>query len=52
MLICLQIPMIAALVYVSLLMISSVRSIDWDAFRMSVPAFQTQRIMPFAYNIF
>ncbi len=41
----------AALIYVGLLMIGSVKNIEWDDFRISVPAFLTLAIMPFTYNI-
>ena len=41
----------AALIYVGILMIASVKKIDWNDFRISVPAFLTLAIMPFAYNI-
>ncbi len=41
----------AALIYVGLLMISAVKNIDWDNFRVSVPAFMTLTLMPFTYNI-
>lgn len=41
----------AALIYVGVLMMSSVRSIDWDDYSVSVPAFLTMTIMPFTYNI-
>lgn len=41
----------AALIYVGLLMMASIRKIDWDNFKTSVPAFLTLAIMPFTYNI-
>jgi len=41
----------AALIYVGLLMMASIRNIDWDDFRICVPAFLTLSIMPFTYNI-
>ncbi|MBQ7921140.1 MAG: NCS2 family permease [Clostridia bacterium] len=41
----------AALIYVGLLMMASVRNIDWSDFRISVPAFLTLAVMPFTYNI-
>lgn len=41
----------AALIYVGLLMMSSVKNIDWDDFKNSVPAFLTLALMPFTYNI-
>ncbi len=41
----------AALIYVGLLMMASVKNIDWDDFKMSVPAFLTLAVMPFTYNI-
>ncbi len=41
----------AALIYVGLLMIASVKNIDWSDFKTSVPAFMTLALMPFTYNI-
>ncbi|MBQ8409186.1 MAG: NCS2 family permease [Clostridia bacterium] len=41
----------AALIYVGLLMIGSIKKIDWDNFKIAVPAFLTLAIMPFSYNI-
>lgn len=41
----------AALVYVGLLMIGSVKNIEWNDFKVSVPAFLTMSVMPFTYNI-
>lgn len=41
----------AALIYVGLLMMSSVKDIVWDDFKVSVPAFLTLSVMPFTYNI-
>ena len=41
----------AALIYVGLLMLASVKNIEWSDFRTSVPAFLTLAIMPFTYNI-
>ena len=41
----------AALIYVGLLMMASIRSINWDDFKISVPAFLTLTVMPFTYNI-
>ena len=41
----------AALIYVGLLMMASIKNINWDDFRISVPAFLTLSIMPFTYNI-
>ena len=41
----------AALIYVGLLMMASIRKIDWDNFKIAVPAFLTLAIMPFTYNI-
>lgn len=41
----------AALIYVGILMMGSVKNIDWEDFRISVPAFLTLSIMPFTYNI-
>ncbi|MBQ9946527.1 MAG: hypothetical protein IJO68_08405 [Clostridia bacterium] len=37
--------------YVGLLMMGAVKSIDWDNFKVSVPAFLTLAVMPFTYNI-
>ena len=41
----------AALIYVGILMMMSVKNIDWDDFKTSVPAFLTLALMPFTYNI-
>lgn len=41
----------AALIYVGILMMASVKNIDWSDFKISVPAFLTLAIMPFTYNI-
>ncbi len=41
----------AALVYVGVLMIGSVKDIDWSDVSASVPAFLTMAMMPFTYNI-
>ena len=41
----------AALTYVGLLMMASVRNINWDDFKIAVPAFLTLAVMPFTYNI-
>ncbi len=41
----------AALIYVGLLMMASVKNIDWSNFKVSVPAFLTLAVMPFTYNI-
>ncbi|MBQ8311739.1 MAG: NCS2 family permease [Clostridia bacterium] len=41
----------AALIYVGLLMMASVRNINWDDFKIAVPAFLTLAVMPFTYNI-
>ena len=41
----------AALIYVGILMMGSVKNIDWDNFKISVPAFLTLSVMPFTYNI-
>ena len=41
----------AALIYVGLLMMASIKNIDWNDFKVSVPAFLTLAIMPFTYNI-
>lgn len=41
----------AALIYVGLLMMASIKNVNWDDFKVSVPAFLTLAIMPFTYNI-
>lgn len=41
----------AALIYVGLLMMGSIKNIDWNNFKVAVPAFLTLVIMPFTYNI-
>ena len=41
----------AALIYVGLLMMGSIKNIDWDNYKIAVPAFLTLIIMPFTYNI-
>ena len=41
----------AALIYVGLLMMASIKNVDWNDFRIAVPAFLTLTIMPFTYNI-
>lgn len=41
----------AALVYVGVLMMGSVKDIDWSDVSVSVPAFLTMAMMPFTYNI-
>ena len=41
----------AALIYVGILMMMSVKNIEWDNFKVSVPAFLTMALMPFTYNI-
>ncbi len=41
----------AALIYVGILMMASVKNIEWDDFKTSVPAFLTLAVMPFTYNI-
>ncbi len=41
----------AALIYVGLLMMASIKNIDWDDFKVAVPAFLTLAVMPFTYNI-
>lgn len=41
----------AALVYVGVLMMGSVKDIDWSDASVSVPAFLTMAMMPFTYNI-
>ena len=41
----------AALIYVGILMMASVKNIDWSNFKVSVPAFLTLALMPFTYNI-
>ncbi len=38
-------------IYVGILMMGSVKNINWDDFKTSVPAFLTSAIMPFTYNI-
>jgi len=40
-----------ALITVGVLMISSVRSIDWDDFGLALPAFLTVIVMPLTYSI-
>ncbi|MDO5478533.1 MAG: solute carrier family 23 protein [Clostridia bacterium] len=42
----------AALIYVGLLMMGAVKNIEWDDFRISVPAFLTLAVMPFTYNTY
>lgn len=41
----------AALIYVGILMMASVKNIEWDDYKISVPAFLTLSVMPFTYNI-
>ena len=41
----------AALIYVGVLMIGSVKNIDWNDLKTAVPAFLTLAVMPFTYNI-
>lgn len=41
----------AALIYVGILMIGSIKNIDWSNYKIVVPAFLTLAIMPFTYNI-
>lgn len=41
----------AALIYVGVLMMGSIKNIDWSDFKVCVPAFLTLAIMPFTYNI-
>lgn len=41
----------AALIYVGLLMMGSIKNIDWSNFKIAVPAFLTLAVMPFTYNI-
>jgi AGZA family xanthine/uracil permease-like MFS transporter len=41
----------AALIYFGLLMMGSIKKIDWENFKFAVPAFLTLAIMPFTYNI-
>jgi len=41
----------AALLYVGILMMGSVKNIDWNNLKVCVPAFLTLALMPFTYNI-
>ena len=41
----------AALIYVGLLMMGAIRNVNWDDFKIAVPAFLTAIVMPFTYNI-
>ena len=41
----------AALIYVGLLMMGTIRNVDWDDYKVCVPAFLTLIVMPFTYNI-
>lgn len=41
----------AALIYVGILMMGSIKNIDWSDLKVCVPAFLTLAIMPFTYNI-
>lgn len=42
---------VAVLIYVGVLMMESVKNIDWTSMESAVPAFLTMAMMPFAYNI-
>ena len=41
----------AALIYVGILMMGSIRKVNWDNLKVAVPAFLTLAAMPFTYNI-
>ena len=41
----------AVLIFVGILMMGSVRKIDWSDYKIAVPAFLTLVMMPFTYNI-
>lgn len=41
----------AALIYIGVLMVSGIRSLNWDDIAEAVPAFLTLAMMPFTYNI-
>jgi len=41
----------AALLYVGVLMMSSIKDVDWDKLEIAVPAFLTVAVMPFTGNI-
>ncbi len=41
----------AALIYVGVLMIGSLKNVDWNDASAAVPAFLTMAMMPFTYNI-
>ena len=41
----------AALIYVGFLMMASIKNVNWDDFKIAVPAFLTLAVMPFTYNI-
>lgn len=41
----------AALIYVGFLMLGSVKNIDWENYKVAIPAFLTLAVMPFTYNI-
>lgn len=41
----------ATLIYVGVLMIPSVKKLNWDSIEVAVPAFLTMAMMPFTYNI-
>ncbi len=41
----------AALIYVGVQMMGSVRNVDWSNIKMCVPPFLTMAVMPFTYNI-
>ena len=42
---------VSALIYVGILMMTSVKNIERDNFKISVPAFLTMAFMPFTYDI-
>lgn len=41
----------AALMYVGILMMTSIKNVDWNDLKIAVPAFLTLSVMPFTYNI-
>jgi len=41
----------AALIYVGFLMMGSIKNVDWNNYKIAIPAFLTLTIMPFTYNI-
>ncbi|MBR5472470.1 MAG: NCS2 family permease [Clostridia bacterium] len=41
----------AVLIYVGILMMASIKNVEWYDFKVSVPAFLTLAVMPFTYNI-